>query len=98
MGVSAVDLDQPFGPRQRLHDETCRDRMHAFDVLAHGAVHRLAVTNVGQVDDHLDEVLHPPARLLNELLDVLHDLAGLLDGVVTVDVLRVVEVLRALAA
>src|SRR6056297_1718766 len=93
---SAVDLDKPLGPRQRLYDQPGRDGMHALDILAHGPVDGLAVAHVGDIDDDLDEVLHRPAGLLDQLLDVLHDLVGLLGRIMTVQVERIVEVLRAL--
>jgi hypothetical protein len=73
-----VDLDQPLGPRQGLNHEAGGDRVHAPDVLTHGAVHGLAVTDVGDVDHQLHQVLHRAAALLDELPNVLHDLVGLL--------------------
>ena len=72
--------------------------MHAANVFAHGPVDRLPVAHVGDIDDHLHEMLHAPARLLDELADVLHHLVGLLDRVVALDVLCVIEVLRTLAS
>src|SRR5471032_2411173 len=72
--------------------------MHALDVFAHGPVDRLAVTDVGDVDHDLHQMLHRAAGFLDQLLDVLHHLVGLLGGIVALEVGSVVEVLRALAA
>src|SRR5574337_323550 len=94
----AVDFDQPFGSRQRLDHQPGRDRMHASDILAHRAIDGLAVTDVGEVDDDLHQMFHAAAGFLDQLLDVPHHLVGLLDRIVAVDILRVVQVLRALAA
>src|SRR5690606_22804753 len=93
-----VDLDQPARPGQSGHDNPGGHRMHALDVFAHGPVDRLAVAHVGQVDHDLAQVLHPSATFLDQLPDVLHHLVGLLHRVVAADVLRIVQVLRTLAA
>jgi hypothetical protein len=69
----------------------------AFDILAHGSVDGLAMANVSDVNHDLDEVIHPPAALLEQLPDVLHHFVSLLDWIVTLDVFRGVEILRALA-
>ena len=56
------------------------------------------MADVGDIDHQLDDMRHLAAGLGHELADVLHYLVGLLGGVVAVDVLRVIEVLGALAA
>ena len=60
-------------------------------------VDRLAMADVGDIDHQLDDMRHLAAGLGHELADVLHYLVGLLGGVVAVDVLRVIQVLGALA-
>ncbi len=85
-------------PRQRLNHEPGGDRMDALQVLAHGPIDRLAVTDVGQIDDDLDEMLHRAAGLLDQLPYVPHDLVRLLHRIVAVDARAVLEALRTLAA
>ena len=72
--------------------------MHAFDVFAHGAVDRLAVAHVGDIDHDLDQMVHVTARFFDQLANVLHDLVGLLHRIMATDILRRIKVLRALAA
>jgi hypothetical protein len=56
------------------------------------------MANVRQIDEHLRQMLHLAAALLDELLDVLHDLVSLLGSVVAVLIFRCIEVLRTLAS
>ena len=91
-----VDFHQPFGSGQRLHHQPGQNCLHALNILSHGAVNRLAVARVGNVDNDLDQMRHLATRFLDQLLDVLHDLAGLLNGFVTVEIDGVIEFLRAL--
>ena len=56
------------------------------------------MTNIGQVDDDLDQMLHRAAGLLDQLPDVPHDLVRLLHRIVAVDVRAILETLRTLAA
>ena len=83
---------------KRLDDQPRGYRVNTLDVCAHGPVHRLAVAHVGDIDDHLDQMLHVPARLLDQLADVLHHLVGLLHRVMAFDILRIVEILWTLTA
>src|SRR5580700_1314608 len=76
-----VDLDEPFRPRQRRHDETGRDRKDALQVFADLAIDRLAITWIGKVDGDLADVLKPRAGLLQQSLDVGHRFVGLTDGI-----------------
>jgi hypothetical protein len=55
------------------------------------------MAHVGDVDHHLDQMLHRAATLLYELLDILHDLVGLLGWVVAANISGRIEVLWALA-
>lgn len=55
------------------------------------------MANIGDVYDHLDEVLHFPASFFNELPNILHNLVGLLNRIIAFDVFRIVKILRALA-
>ena len=71
--------------------------MHPFDVFSHGAVNRLAVAHIGDVDHHFDQMLHRPTGLFDQLPDVLHHLMGLLDRIMAVDVHSIIEILRALS-
>jgi 4-methylaminobutanoate oxidase (formaldehyde-forming) len=93
-----VDLHQPRWSGEARHDDTGRHRVHTLDVLAHRSIHRLTVSDVGEVDDDLAEMFHGPAGLLDQLTDVLHHLVGLLDRIGATDVGCGVEILRALAA
>jgi len=60
---SDVDLDQPFRPRQRRHDDAVRHRMDPFQPFADDAVDRLAIARIDEVDRDLADVLQPGAPL-----------------------------------
>src|ERR1700755_1706885 len=57
-----IDLDQPFGPRERLDDQTRGDGIDALEPAAHHPVNRFAVTDVGEVDSDLDDVAQRATR------------------------------------
>ena len=93
-----VDLDQPFGPRERADDEPGRDREHALEPAADGAVDRLAVARVGQIDGDLADVGEPGAGLAEQLLEVPHRLLGLTRRIAERDARAAGEILPDLAA
>src|SRR5580692_7463735 len=93
-----VDLDQPFRPRQRRHDESGRDWKDALQVLSNLAIDWLAITRIGDVDDDLANVLEARTSLLQQRLDVGHRLLGLSGGIADGDAGRGVEILTDLPA
>src|ERR1700733_8072109 len=68
----SVDLDQPFRPRQRRHDDPGRDRKDALQVLPDLAIDRLAIAWIGDVDGDLADVLEARAGLFQEHFYVGH--------------------------
>eukprot|EP00752_Nemacystus_decipiens_P017997 g16130.t1 len=67
----------PFRPGEGGDDETRRDRMDALHIRAHRAIDRLAVADVGEIDDQPAEMLHPRAAFLQQQADVAHRLMRL---------------------
>jgi MFS family permease len=92
------DLDEPFGPGQRRHDQAGEHRVDPGKVPAEHPVHRLAVADVGEVDGAGHHVLDGRAGLGQQRPDVRHHLLGLRLGITHARVLARVEVLRHLAA
>ena len=54
--------------------------------------------HIGDVDDDLDKMRHLASGLFDQLADILHHFMGLLDRIMTVDTVRGIKALRALAA
>ena len=72
--------------------------MHAFDVFAYGAIDRLAVAHVGDIDHDFDQMLHVATSFFDQLADVLHHLVGLFHRIVAANILSIIKVLRTLSA
>src|SRR3990167_6714657 len=92
------DPEEPFGPRQRRHDEPGGAGKDALQPLAHLAIDRLAMADIGDVDDDAADMAELAARFLEQEFYVLHGLARLHRGVADKEALAGLEILRDLAA
>src|SRR5262249_54145192 len=62
------DFDQPFGAGESGDDEAGGAGKHAFEPASHFAVDRLAVADIGQIDDDAAHMSQLAARFLEQQL------------------------------